>query len=106
TYNRVLGEAAIKNDAYRKFAERAIYKMEQCEINGKDPSTVAKAVLRVARKRRPPIRVTVGIEYKLLRFGKRLVPAAFVERLVKRMFLSEKIKGESLAFKKDRDRIT
>lgn len=105
TFNRILSKAAVENDAYREYAERAIYKMEKCEINGKDPSTVAKNVLRILRKRKPPIRVTVGIEYKLLRFAMRLAPSILVEWGLKRMYLSKKIKGESLAFKNYRNRI-
>ncbi|MCK7485829.1 MAG: hypothetical protein MZU97_10000 [Bacillus subtilis] len=48
--------------------------MEKDEQKGKDPMTVAKTIARLLARRRPPLYKTVGIEYKLFVFLKRLLP--------------------------------
>jgi NAD(P)-dependent dehydrogenase (short-subunit alcohol dehydrogenase family) len=76
-----------QDSAYAQAFARAVYAMEQSELKGKDADSVVKVVLRVLRRKRPPVCVTVGFSYKLLRFLKRLVSDRFVERMLKMMYI-------------------
>lgn len=53
---------------------KSLARMEHDEQNGAAPETVAAVVRRLARRRNPPVRVTVGIGYKTLVLLKRLLP--------------------------------
>ncbi|HBP26127.1 MAG TPA: hypothetical protein DD618_04170 [Acholeplasmatales bacterium] len=69
---------------------RSISKMEQDEQKGKSPLTVAKVIAKVLQKKHPPIKVTVGWEYKLLIFLKRLVSARALNNILYQMYAREK----------------
>ena len=66
---------------------RAVGKMEKDEIGGRPPESVAHAVLKLCRDKRPPLRTVVGFDYKLLVFLKRLLPDRAVEAILKSMYL-------------------
>jgi NAD(P)-dependent dehydrogenase (short-subunit alcohol dehydrogenase family) len=76
-----------QDSAYAQAFARAVYAMEQSELKGKDADSVVKVVLRVIRRKSPPVAVTVGFSYKLLRFLKRLVSERFAERMLKMMYI-------------------
>ena len=56
----------INNSAYKEICAASVGKMEQDERNDRSPQSVADVALKLAGKKNPPIRVAVGIEYKLL----------------------------------------
>lgn len=79
--------AAAKED--RVYAERFINSIngaEKAEKSGHRPEIVAKEVLRMIKKKHPPVRVTVGWLYKLFRFLKRFAPDRLVEYVVTRFY--------------------
>lgn len=61
---------------------RSIAKMEVDEQKGKNPLSVANVIFRIIKRKHPPVKVTVGFEYKLIVFLKRLLPNRFVNWLV------------------------
>ena len=71
---------------YRSKAEKAIARMEHDEMNGKDPDTVARAALKVASKKNPPVRKPIGIEYSLLMILPRILPQKLVHRILRSMY--------------------
>ena len=74
----------------------AVGVMEKDERNGKSPDTVAKEVLRIIKKKNPPVRVTVGGAYKLAVFLLRFFSDRLKLTLVMMMYckrLSPKSKG-------------
>lgn len=86
TANRVTNEG---DAIYKDRVEKSIAKMEKDEQEGKDPVTVAKTIHRVLKRRNPPLKVTVGFEYKTLVFLNRLLPQKFVNAIIYRMYGGE-----------------
>lgn len=64
-----------------------ILKMEKAERKGKDPDYVAKRVLKVVKKKNPPLRVAIGGMGKLLNFLVKIVPVGIVNWLVEKIYL-------------------
>ncbi len=71
---------------YKEDCEKSVAKMAKDEQNGKSPESVAKVVLKVAKRRNPPIRTTVGFAYKCIAMLKKLLPKSLVEKLVKMLY--------------------
>lgn len=83
TANRVLTREL--SPRFEETFRRSLARMERDEQNGAPPEKVAKAVLRAAKRKNPPVRITVGMGYAALRFLKRLFPdklALFIIRLL------------------------
>lgn len=72
---------------YAGVNEKSVAVMEEDERNGMDPSSVAKLALRLAGRKNPPVRVAVGIQYKLLMFLKRLLPDRTVTWVLSKLYL-------------------
>lgn len=81
-------KTVAENDAsvYGSVMKRSVSRMEKDETNGKDPSTVAAAVLKAVNRKNPPVRIAVGLEYKLLMFINRFMPDKFREFVLKRLY--------------------
>ena len=77
---------AAGNSTYGERFARSIRKMEKDEQNGPGPEVVVKAVMGVLNKKNPPVRVTVGFDYKVLVFLKRLLPSRLVEYILSKMY--------------------
>ena len=65
---------------------RSVRRMEKDEQGGKSPDTVARVIGRVLKKRRPPLKVTVGGEYKLFVGLQKLLPTRFVNFILRKMY--------------------
>lgn len=76
------------NTAYRKHLERSL-----CVINSEtaaySPETVAKAVLKVARMKNPPVRVTPGLAYKILYGLSKFAPWKIKEKALRAVYLKK-----------------
>ncbi len=80
-------EKTLSNDpAYQKRLEKSLARMEKDEQNGKSPLTVAKAVARLLKRKHPPVKMTVGFEYKLFIFLKKILPSRFVNWILFLMY--------------------
>jgi len=75
---------------YYQTCVKAVGKMEKDETEGRSPKSVALAVLKLCKRKRPPLRTVVGLDYKLLVFLKRLLPDRAVEAILKSMYLGGK----------------
>ena len=73
--------------AYKQPLERALYEMIRSEMAAEGPERCAKAVLKAARMKKPPARVSVGFDYKLFYVISRLVPLSLKECAVRMMYL-------------------
>lgn len=76
-------KTVIKKD---KTASKSIKKMEKDEQNGASPRKVSKVVLKVIKKKHPPIRVAVGFSYKFLVFLQRLLPRELVLKIINKVY--------------------
>ena len=65
---------------------KSIAKFEKDEEKGKSPESVAKVVVRVLNKKRPPLRVTVGFGYKAIVFLPRLVSTKLANAIVRKLY--------------------
>jgi short-subunit dehydrogenase len=61
---------------YQDRIKRSVERMEKDERGGKDPLTVAKACAKLLRQNKPRVFVTVGVDYQLFVFLKRLLPTS------------------------------
>lgn len=67
-------------------AERSVKKMERDERNGKSPEAVAKVILKQIKRKRPPLRVTVGGLSKFEVFLSKILPLKFVNFIVSKIY--------------------
>ena len=66
--------------------EKSIKKVEKDERQGKSPDSVAKVVVKVLKKKRPPLRKTVGFLYKCVVFLPRILSCRFVNFIVRKLY--------------------
>ena len=59
-----------------------------------DPREVARAVFRIASRRKAGPRYTVGLFYQMLVFLQRILPAAAVNFIIGKMYVKEKTQKE------------
>lgn len=86
TAQRQTVQAAETNPVYRERFTKSVNAMVQSEVNGPPPDKVVQAVARLIAQRHPPIRVTVGWEYKAIVFLKRLLPSRLVAYVVAKLY--------------------
>mgnify|MGYP001025824482 CR=1 FL=1 len=67
-------------------ARKSVEKMARDERRGKSPESVARVVYKVAQRKNPPLRVTVGGGYKLLVFLQRLLPVKLVNFIIREIY--------------------
>ena len=85
TANRII-ENNKGDITYQKRVSRSIKKVEKDEQTGKSPDTVAKVVVKVLRKKHPPLRITVGFWYKCATFLPRVLPTKLVNAIVRKIY--------------------
>ena len=72
---------------YYEITLKSVRKMEKDEQNGRSPDSVARLALKMSRRKNPPARVPIGLEYKLLMFLLRLLPDRLKEAILRLMYL-------------------
>ena len=75
-----------ENSPYKMNVERSIAKMEKDEQNGVSPNKVVKVIYKVIKRKKMPIQVVVGFDYKLLVFLSRILPRRLVEFIITKMY--------------------
>ena len=84
TQNRVKTE--VENDVYGKRITNSVKKMEKDETHGKSPLTVAKVMLKVAKRKNPPLVCTVGFLYKCASVLAKLLPHRLINFIVGKLY--------------------
>ena len=84
TKNRVVVAGA--SPRYQARFQKSLARMEHDEQTGMSPDAVARVVLKLSDKKNPPVRVTCGILYKLLRFAVRILPDRFFHFAVGKLY--------------------
>lgn len=74
---------------YREPLERALYEMIRSELSAYGPERCAKTILKIAQKKNPPVRVSVGLDYKLLYLLAKIMPLRIKEFVLRKMYLSK-----------------
>lgn len=83
------GRVTVKNgksDAYEKKFTRSVKRMERDEQNGSSPEHIARAIVKAAESKNPPVSKTVGFQYKLIKFALRLIPERLVSFAVRKLY--------------------
>jgi len=86
TDNRVLVKGANKESIYYEKFNKSVNTMIKDEKNGPGPETVAKVVIKAAARKNPPVRIAVGISYKLIVFLKRILPDKLIHFILARIY--------------------
>lgn len=81
--------AVQTNVLYGERIVRSVKRMEQDEQKGKDPMTAAKTIARMLKRKKPPLYATVGLEYKVFVFLKRLLPTSLRNFILYSMYGKE-----------------
>jgi short-subunit dehydrogenase len=77
--------AESENTAYPK-SKASIERMEKDERNGSKPEEIARIIGGLLSKKNPPVRVTVGLIYKVFAQLKRVFPNRLVELILRKMY--------------------
>lgn len=86
TVNRKLVVGANKNSAYKERFTKSLGTMIKDETTGPTPEVVSNVILKIINRKNPPVRVVVGLKYKMIIFLKRLVPTRFIEYVVSKLY--------------------
>lgn len=87
TSARKKNQAADREDSpYREWMERNLRKVEKDELGGMAPEKIAKTVLKQLKKKRMAIRVVPRLDYKLVAFLVRVVPARLKLALIRLLY--------------------
>lgn len=71
-------------------ARKSVAKMERDESNGKSPESVAKVIYKVLKRKRPPLRVSVGFISKIEVFLSRFLSVKCLNRILYSMYGGKK----------------
>ena len=74
------------DEGYNGKVGQSIRRMEHDEQNGKSPDSVAKAVEKALRRKHPPLKITVGGQYKFFVGLKKLLPVRFVNFILRKLY--------------------
>lgn len=87
THNRIYAkDAMLQSSVYKDIMIKSVAVMEKDEINGESPEKVAKVILKAALSKKPPIRVCIGLKYKVFTFIKRFVPDSLKLLILSKMY--------------------
>lgn len=75
-----------RDELYKERIVNSLKRMEKDEENGVHPIKVAKVIYKVLKKKKAPVKVTVGFKYKLLVFMKRFVSQRFLNYVLYKMY--------------------
>ena len=82
-----LSKTIIKEKSpYENIVMRSIAKMEKDEKKGVSPDKVVKVIYKVINRKRMPIQVVVGFDYKLLVLMSKWLPKRLVEFIITKMY--------------------
>lgn len=76
-----------KTTAYRIPFERALYEMIRSELAAPGPKKCAQLILKTAKRKNPPVRISVGGEYKLLYTLSKILPWSIKEKIIGMIYL-------------------
>ena len=72
---------------YMEECRAAVSRMEHDEKNGKPADSVAKVFLKLAYRRKPPLRCAVGFDYKALASLAKLLPSRTINFIIRKIYL-------------------
>lgn len=80
-------DARIKQTGDSEKEKHGIVKMEKAERRGKSADFVAKRVMKIVKKKNPPLRVSIGATSKLISALVKIVPIKLLKFLVEKIYI-------------------
>jgi len=80
-------DARVKETGSGAGEKHSIAKMEKAERKGRNADYVAKRVVKIIKKKNPPLRVSIGGVWKLVYGLVRIVPTKFLNFLVEKIYI-------------------
>lgn len=80
-------DARIKQTGSSKEEQHGISKMEKAERKGKSADFVAKRVVKIIKRKNPPLRVSIGGTSKLISALVKIVPTKLLKFLVEKIYI-------------------
>lgn len=77
----------VKETGDDKAEKRGIEKMEKSEKKGKTSDFVAKRVLKIVKKKNPPLRASIGGTSKFISFLVKILPIKMLNYLVEKIYI-------------------
>ncbi len=82
TKSRIIAQRATKESPYYEKFTKSLARMEKDEQNGASPEAVAGVIYKMIKRRIPPVRTTVGLQYKTILLMKKILPGKILEKVV------------------------
>lgn len=82
TKSRIVAKDANVDSPYHTRFTKSLARMEKDEQNGASPNAVAGVIYKMVKKKNPPVRTTVGLQYKTIFFLKKILPGRVLEVVV------------------------
>lgn len=82
TKNRI--KSPSKN--YEPIATNAVVKMEKDEQKGRDPKVIGKIILKYFNRKKVPLKIAVGIEYKFLTWLQKYLPNKWICSIISSIY--------------------
>jgi short-subunit dehydrogenase len=76
----------VENEVYKDRIKNSIQRMEKDEQNGMPAFSVVKVINKLVKRRKMPVMVTVGFQYKLFVFLNKILPKNFVNWILYKMY--------------------
>lgn len=76
-----------EGNPYYEVCDRCVKKIAHDEQYGKTPESVADLVLKLISKKNPPVRATIGFEYKFVLFLLRILPSKAIDYLLYKVYV-------------------
>lgn len=86
TDSRIIAADAGEKSTYKEAFKKSLGVMINDETNGPDPIVVTRLLYRILGRKNPPVRVAVGLKYKVFIFLKRLLPERFALYVLSKMY--------------------
>lgn len=85
TKNRII-EEGNESENYKNIIKKSIKKVERDEQNGRGPEGVVKVIVKILKRKNPPLKIAVGFWYKFVPFLVRILPTKLVNWIVGKMY--------------------
>lgn len=76
----------VEDKEKRERIEKSIKKVEKDEQTGMSADSVAKVVQKIAKKKNPPLRKSVGLSYKFVSFLSKVLPTRVINFIVRKLY--------------------
>ena len=79
-------ETDNNNSVYSNRVNKSIEKMSKDELNGMQPSYIAKQIYKVTARKNPPVNLTCGASYKLFVWLSKVMPKKLIVFLIGKLY--------------------